>query len=133
MIKEEGLKLNEKFFYFMQHKRPFVALKTATSLDGKIATYAGESQWITSEKCRKIVHQMRQEYMAILVGINTVIADNPALTVRLPGEVKNPIKIIVDTTLKTPHGQKVLDEKAPLIIAMRVVAIIKGAFSSRTL
>lgn len=117
LLEEEGLKLNEKFFYFMQHNRPFVALKTATSLDGKIATYAGESQWITSEKCRKIVHEMRQEYMAILVGINTVMTDNPALTVRLPGEVKNPIKIVVDTTLKTPHGHKVLDDKAPLIIA----------------
>lgn len=117
LLEEEGHRLNEKFFYYIQNKRPFVALKTATSLDGKIATYSGESQWITSEKCRKIVHEMRQEYMAILVGINTVIADNPALTVRLPGEVKNPIKVVVDTTLKTPHGYKVLDDKAPLIIA----------------
>lgn len=117
LLEEEGQKLNEKFFYFIQNKMPFIALKTATSIDGKIATYSGESQWITSNKCRKIVHELRQEYMAILVGINTVIADNPSLTVRLPGEVRNPIKVIVDTTLKTPHGFNVLDDKAPLIIA----------------
>lgn len=117
ILEEEGEKLNEKFFHFIRYNKPFVALKTATSLDGKIATYSGESQWITSEKSRKIVHQLRQDYTAIMVGINTVLNDNPALTVRLNGEVKNPVKVIVDTTLKTPHDFKVMDSKAPLIIA----------------
>lgn len=117
LLEKEGQKLNEKFFHFIQHRTPFTVLKTATSLDGKIATYSGESQWITSTESRKIVHQMRQDFTAILVGINTVLKDDPALTVRLDKEVKNPIKVVVDTSLKTPHGFKVLDEKAPLIIA----------------
>lgn len=117
LMEKEGLKLNEKFFHFIQNKTPFIALKTATSLDGKIATYSGESQWITSAESRKVVHQLRQDYTAILVGINTVLKDDPALTVRLDKEVKNPIKVVVDTSLKTPHGFKVLDDKAPLIIA----------------
>ncbi len=117
LLEKEGLKLNEKFFHFIQKKIPFIVLKTATSLDGKIATYTGESQWITSEQSRKIVHQMRQDFSAILVGINTVLKDDPALTVRFDKEVKNPIKVVVDTSLKTPHGFKILDDKAPLIIA----------------
>lgn len=117
LLEKEGLKLNEKFFHFIQNKTPFIALKTATSLDGKIATYTGESQWITSVESRKVVHQLRQDYTAILVGINTVLKDDPALTVRLEKEVKNPIKVVVDTSLKTPHGFKILNDKAPLIIA----------------
>lgn len=117
LLEEEGKLLNEKFFHFMQTGRPFIALKTATSLDGKIATYYGESQWITSEKSRKKVHELRQEYTAILVGINTVLNDNPALTVRLKGEVKHPTKVILDTALKTPHDFKVLSDQAPVIIA----------------
>ncbi len=117
LLEEEASKLNEKFFHYMSTGKPFIALKTATSLDGKIATYSGESQWITSEKSRKRVHELRQEYSAILVGINTVLKDNPALTVRLDGEVKHPAKVILDTALKTPHGFKVLSEKAPVIIA----------------
>lgn len=117
LLEKEATKLNEKFFHFMKTGKPFVTLKTATSLDGKIATYYGESQWITSEASRKMVHELRQEYSAILVGINTVLNDNPALTTRLEGEVSHPTKVILDTALKTPHDFKVLSEKAPLIIA----------------
>lgn len=117
LLEEEASKLNEKFFHYMNTGQPFIALKTATSLDGKIATYYGESQWITSEKSRKRVHELRQEYSAILVGINTVLKDNPALTVRLEGEVKHPTKVILDTALKTPHDFKVLSDQAPVIIA----------------
>lgn len=117
LLEEEARKLNEKFFHFITQKTPFVALKTATSLDGKIATVSGESQWITNEKSREFVHRLRQDYSAILVGINTILNDNPRLNTRLAGEVKHPIKIIADTTLKTPLDFKVLDDSAPLIIA----------------
>lgn len=117
LMEKEASKLNEKFFHFMKTGKPFVTLKTATSLDGKIATYYGESQWITCEESRKKVHELRQAYSAILVGINTVLNDNPALSTRLEGEVKHPIKVILDTALKTPHDFKVLSDKAPLIIA----------------
>jgi diaminohydroxyphosphoribosylaminopyrimidine deaminase/5-amino-6-(5-phosphoribosylamino)uracil reductase len=117
LLAKEALKFNEKYIHFYNTGKPFIALKTASSLDGKIATYYGESQWITNDESRKRVHELRQEYTAILVGINTVLNDNPALTVRLDGRVKHPTKVILDTTLKTPHHFKVLSDQAPVIIA----------------
>ncbi len=117
LLEKEALKLNEKFFHFITHQTPFVALKTATSLDGKIATSIGESQWITNQESRKFVHELRQDYSAILVGIGTVLKDNPALTVRRDGDVKNPIRIIIDSQLKTPPDFIVLADNARVIIA----------------
>ncbi len=117
LLEKEGLKLNEKFFHFITTKTPFVALKTATSLDGKIATSMGESQWITGEKSRNEVHLLRQDYSAILVGINTVLKDNPSLNVRLKGAIKNPIRIILDSQLQTPEDSNILKSTAQVIIA----------------
>jgi len=117
LMEREALVLNEKFFHFIVHHTPFVAIKTATSFDGKIATYNGESQWITNEKSREYVHMLRQDYSANLVGIGTVIKDNPSLTVRKEGELKQPIRIIIDTSLKIPDNSKVLFDDAKTIIA----------------
>ena len=117
LLEKEGLTLNEKFFHFITTKTPFIALKTATSLDGKIATSTGESQWITSEKSRNEVHQLRQDYSAILVGINTVLKDNPSLNVRLKGAIRNPIRIILDSQLQTPEDSNILKNNTQVIIA----------------
>ncbi len=117
LLEDEARKLNEKFFHFITRKTPFVAIKTASSLDGKITTYSGESQWITGEISRKKVHELRHEYSAILVGINTILNDNPYLTSRLDRETKNPTKIVLDTSLKTPLNSHVMDDISPLIIA----------------
>jgi len=117
ILEKEALKLNEKFFHFITHKTPFIALKTATSIDGKIATSTGESQWITNEKSRAFVHSLRQDYSAILVGSQTAIKDNPRLTVRNISPAKHPIRIVIDTHLKTPAHYHVFNENTPVIMA----------------
>ncbi len=101
VLKNECKKLNEVFFHYIQTKTPFVVMKYAMTLDGKIATSSGESKWITSERSRAIVQQYRNKYSAIMVGRNTVLSDNPQLTCRLEGG-RNPIRIICDTNLQTP-------------------------------
>ena len=107
---EESRKMNEVFNKFIVEKKPFVTLKSGISLDGKIATHTNESKWITSEAARLDVHQLRNENMAILVGVNTVIADNPSLTTRIPNG-RNPLRIVLDTTLKIPLDAKVITDK----------------------
>jgi diaminohydroxyphosphoribosylaminopyrimidine deaminase/5-amino-6-(5-phosphoribosylamino)uracil reductase len=93
-----------------QPARPKVTLKLATSLDGRIATSTGESQWISSEASRKEVHALRAAHEAVLVGIGTVLADDPMLTVRHdPIPEKQPIRLIADSQLRTPLGAKVVE------------------------
>lgn len=118
VLKEECLKLNEIFFQYVTTKKPFVLLKSALSLDGKIATVTGESQWISCEKSRREVHELRGVYASIMVGIGTVLADNPSLTCRLDGK-KSPIRIIVDSSLQTPLDANILKNQdvAKTIIA----------------
>lgn len=95
VLKEECEELNESFIHFITHKKPFIAIKTATTLDGKIATATGSSKWITSEASRAYVQKLRNKYDAIMTSASTVLADNPALTCRCEGG-QNPIRILVD-------------------------------------
>lgn len=99
LMAEESIKLNEVFMKYIVSKKPFVVYKSATTLDGKIATVSGQSQWISNEQSRNEVHIMRHYYSGIMVGINTVIADNPMLNCRIDGYT-SPIRIVVDSTLK---------------------------------
>lgn len=107
VLDEENKKLNEVFLKYIKNKKPFVVMKVAMSLDGKIATTTGQSKWISCDESRRYVHKLRSEVMSILVGINTVIKDNPMLDCRLENG-KNPIRIIVDTTLKIPIDSKIV-------------------------
>nr|WP_242705732.1 bifunctional diaminohydroxyphosphoribosylaminopyrimidine deaminase/5-amino-6-(5-phosphoribosylamino)uracil reductase RibD [Pontibacillus sp. ALD_SL1] len=102
VLKEQADDLNEVFYHYISTKTPYVTLKNAMSLDGKIATVTGESQWITGEDARDDVHHDRHKHDAILIGVNTVIQDQPRLTTRLPDGGKNPIRIVLDTHLRTP-------------------------------
>jgi diaminohydroxyphosphoribosylaminopyrimidine deaminase / 5-amino-6-(5-phosphoribosylamino)uracil reductase len=114
LLQSEARELNNVFFYNILTGLPFVTLKTAVSLDGKTATVTGESKWITGEEARMDVHHWRHKHDAILVGINTVLKDNPSLTTRLPAGGKNPIRIILDTHLRTPKDANVItDQRAP--------------------
>ncbi|MGG4168335.1 bifunctional diaminohydroxyphosphoribosylaminopyrimidine deaminase/5-amino-6-(5-phosphoribosylamino)uracil reductase RibD [Rossellomorea vietnamensis] len=116
-LEEEALELNKHFFHFIQNGTPYVTLKTAVTLDGKTASASGDSKWITSEASRTDVHYDRHRHDAILVGVNTVIQDNPHLTTRLPQGGKNPIRIILDTYLRTPvHSHVVEDLESRTII-----------------
>lgn len=111
VMKEEADSINNVFYHYIQSKKPFVTLKSATSLDGKIATAGGESQWITCEQSRMDVHRLRHEHDAILVGVNTVIKDNPSLTTRIEGGGKHPIRIVLDHELRTPFDAKIITDK----------------------
>ncbi len=108
VLKEECLKLNESFIKVMKTGMPFVILKTAMSLDGKIATRSGDSRWITGKLARNHVHKIRNQVDAILVGTETVLKDNPRLTCRLEtGAVKHPVRIILDRRNRIPLTAKV--------------------------
>lgn len=106
LMKSEAGRLNEAFTKYITKKEPFVILKIAQSLDGKIATAKGESKWITGEKARKCVHRLRNDIDAILVGISTVKKDDPSLDCRIKGGV-NPYRIIVDSSLKISPNSKI--------------------------
>ncbi|WP_462409691.1 bifunctional diaminohydroxyphosphoribosylaminopyrimidine deaminase/5-amino-6-(5-phosphoribosylamino)uracil reductase RibD [Neobacillus sp. Marseille-QA0830] len=117
LLEQEARELNKVFFYNIQTGLPYVTLKSAVSLDGKTATSTGESMWITGEDARMDVHQFRHRHDGILVGVNTIIKDNPTLTTRLPSGGKNPVRIILDTYLRTPLKSKMLtDGEAPVWI-----------------
>jgi diaminohydroxyphosphoribosylaminopyrimidine deaminase/5-amino-6-(5-phosphoribosylamino)uracil reductase len=106
ICRNEAEQLNEKFFTYMKTGLPFVGIKLAQTLDGRIADLKGNSKWVTSETSRKAVHQLRAEFDAVLVGANTVLLDDPELTVRLVNG-RNPVRIVVDGRLSLPVAQKI--------------------------
>ena len=116
ILEKEAKKLNEVYVKYMRTKRPFVILKVAMSVDGKIATSTGDSKYITSKEARTYVHQLRSEVDSVMVGLNTVLRDNPELTPRL-FKGKDPMKIVVDSKLKIPKNCHLLKDPAKLIIA----------------
>jgi len=112
---EECKKLNEIFIKYITSKSPFVILKSGMSLDGKIATYSGESKWITSKESRKDAQNLRNRLNSIMVGVNTIIADDPELTCRINND-KKLMRIVVDTNLRIPLDSKVINNKDKLTI-----------------
>ena len=125
ILEEEAKKLNEIFIKFISQKKPFVIMKTAMTLDGKIATCQGDSKWISGESSRQYVHTVRDRVAAIMVGINTVIADNPSLTTRLDSKKgKDPVRIIVDSKGIIPLDSKVINvESAAEVILATTTAL----------
>ena len=118
ILKEECDKLNEAFFYYIQNKKPYVVMKYAMTMDGKIAAYTGESKWVTGEAARIHVQEQRLKYTGIMVGVGTVLADDPMLTCRLENS-RNPVRIICDSHLRTPLTSKIVRtaETIPTILA----------------
>lgn len=110
-LQDELRKQNEVFFKWIEHKKPFIVLKAAMTLDGKIATATGQSKWITNETSRAYGYKLRDIYDGIMVGINTVIEDNPMLTTRVDGG-KNPIRIVVDSSLRIDINANVVQDKS---------------------
>ena len=122
VLKDECDKLNQVFFKYIKTKIPYLFLKCAITLDGKIATKTGNSKWITNEIAREKVQFYRNKFMGIMVGINTVVLDNPSLTARIQNGV-NPFRVVVDPHLKIDENCKVVknneDEKTVIITSQK--------------
>ncbi|OPX39434.1 MAG: riboflavin biosynthesis protein RibD [Desulfobacteraceae bacterium 4484_190.1] len=111
VLESECILLNEIFIKFVTKGRPFVICKSAMTLDGWTATATGHSKWITNSKSREFVHRLRDRVDAVLVGVGTIIADDPNLTTRLKnGKGKDPLRIVADTHLRTPVNAKVITQ-----------------------
>lgn len=107
ILEEECLKLNEIFFYYIRTGLPYVAMKYAMTLDGKIASFTGDSKWVTGEKAREHVHLLRKKYSAIMAGVDTVIADDPMLNCRIEDGV-DPVRVICDSHLRIPLESQIV-------------------------
>lgn len=122
LLQAKAIKLNEVFFKWIQNKEPFVVVKYAMTLDGKIASKTGESKWITGEKSRRFVHELRNAYDVILAGVGTVIADDPELTCRIENG-RNPVRVILDSKARIPLPSKLLhDGQAKTIVVVTEAA-----------
>ncbi|MGH7274053.1 MAG: bifunctional diaminohydroxyphosphoribosylaminopyrimidine deaminase/5-amino-6-(5-phosphoribosylamino)uracil reductase RibD, partial [Nitrospiria bacterium] len=111
ILQHEAARLNEAYIKYMTQERPFVILKTAQSLDGKIATAGGESRWITSEPARAYTHRLRAEVDAAMIGVGTLLRDNPRLTARTGVKAaRQPLRIVVDSTLRIPLDAQVMQQ-----------------------
>ncbi len=117
VLESECRRLNEGFITRMARRRPFVILKLAASLDGRIAAASGDSRWISSNDSRRLVHRWRRECDAVLVGAGTVIADDPRLTCRAP-RGRDPVRIVLDARLRVPPGARIFRQRsgAPTIL-----------------
>ncbi|MGI6257214.1 MAG: bifunctional diaminohydroxyphosphoribosylaminopyrimidine deaminase/5-amino-6-(5-phosphoribosylamino)uracil reductase RibD [Anaerovoracaceae bacterium] len=108
ILESECQTLNEVFFHYARLGTPYVVMKYAMTMDGKIATRTGASRWISGKESRLFVHEMRNRLSGIMVGVGTVLADDPLLTCRIEGG-RNPVRIICDTNLRTPLTAKVVE------------------------
>jgi diaminohydroxyphosphoribosylaminopyrimidine deaminase/5-amino-6-(5-phosphoribosylamino)uracil reductase len=123
VLGQQAVRLIEAHHKYVTTRRPFVTLKLACSLDGKIATAGGQSQWITGEQARRFVHRLRAESDAVMVGAGTVLADDPLLTVRLVSASKQPLRVVIDGRARTPADARVLKAaSAPTMVVIGVSA-----------
>src|SRR5450830_661347 len=124
ILENESREINQPYLTRIKERRPFIALKIAQSLDGKIASYTGQSKWITGEKARTFGRRLRFEYDAILVGINTILSDNPSLNYQRTGITqtllarKRYLKVILDSEARLPLQAKIWEEASRVVVAV---------------
>jgi diaminohydroxyphosphoribosylaminopyrimidine deaminase/5-amino-6-(5-phosphoribosylamino)uracil reductase len=121
VLEDECRRVNEGFITRVTRRRPFVLLKLALSLDGRIATRDGDSRWISSAQSREMVHRWRGEYDAVMVGAGTVIADNPRLTCRIK-DGRDPVRVIVDARLRSPAAATVFRQRSKAMTILATTA-----------
>jgi diaminohydroxyphosphoribosylaminopyrimidine deaminase/5-amino-6-(5-phosphoribosylamino)uracil reductase len=113
VCEQAAIGINEYFIKYMRTKRPFVVLKMAATLDGRIATRTGDARWVTGPEARGFVHQLRHAVDAIMVGVGTVVADDPELTTRLDkGRGVDPARVVLDTRLSISSGARMLNQQS---------------------
>ncbi len=117
-LTDDARRLNRGFYYRHARNRPWVAAKLAITLDGRVATARGDSQWITGQAARHEVQKLRAQAAAIVTGVGTVIADDPRLSCRLEGVHRQPLRVIVDSGLRTPVDAKLFTEPGEILIAV---------------
>ncbi len=132
VLEDEAKKMNEVYLKYINTGLPFVILKWASTLDGKIATLDGDSKWISNEESRKLAHKLRSQVDAVLVGVNTVIEDDPELNTRSV-KGKNPIKIILDTKGRIPLDSKIISNAGLQRTILATVCADKEKFASLNL
>lgn len=115
-LEQEASALNEGFNYYITTRLPFVTLKTASTLDGKIASRTGDSKWISGEASRAYVHTLRHRNQGIMVGVDTVIADDPSLTTRLSVPGLDPVPVVADSSLRIPETARILDRPGVIML-----------------
>ena len=130
VLERECRELNRGFVMWAKRNRPFFVAKAGITLDGKIATSTGQSQWITGAKARRDAHQLRARADAIVVGIGTVLADDPQLTVRVGRGMRDPVRVVVDSNLRTPESAALLPQNSSSS-ARVVIATSPGASKQR--
>jgi diaminohydroxyphosphoribosylaminopyrimidine deaminase/5-amino-6-(5-phosphoribosylamino)uracil reductase len=118
VAKKEALALNRSFFHHCLTGRPWVIMKAAMSLDGKIATASGESKWITGEQSRRFVHRLRSAVSAVLIGSGTMLADNPQLTNRTQKKAPQPLKVLIDSRLQLPLDYNLVRQNPERLIVI---------------
>ncbi|MDF2834824.1 MAG: riboflavin biosynthesis protein RibD [Paenibacillus sp.] len=125
LLEDRSQQMNEKFNAFITTGMPFVTLKTASTLDGKVASRTGHSQWVTGPEAREQVHLLRHQHQGIMAGIGTVVADDPLLTTRTAVDGLHPVRIIVDSRLTLPVNARVVADKSAQTIVLTTEAADK--------
>ncbi len=128
LMEAQARKLNQAYFKHRETGMPWVILKVATTLDAKLASPTGNSQWITCEEARRFSHQLRAEADAVMVGVGTVLADDPQLTSRLVTG-RNPIKVVLDSSLRTPPEAKLFDEGKTIVFTSRASLVQRDRYN----
>lgn len=116
VLRQEAEDANSAFLKFQRTGLPWVTVKAAMSMDGKIATRSGDSKWITDEAARKYAHKLRADHAAVVIGIGTVVADDPLLIARIPGAKNQPIRVVVDEKLQSPFESRIFGQEARTVV-----------------